>query len=218
MAVLPGNVMASEWAATLALTSEYIYRGQALSDGNPALQAGLDFTHDSGLFAGIWSSTVDLPNPTGRRDAEVDYYLGYQYSPDAPLSASLSVVRYTYPGQTGSFDYNYTEWLLTTVFHDRYSVEFGHSSEVYGWDGSGRHLEFRGDWPLPSGWVIGAGLGYNDIENIGTSNYLYWDIGASARYSRLTVDLRWYDNETPRGVLARLSAGSQLVATLSLAF
>lgn len=213
-----GPVTASELAGTVSLTSQYIYRGQALSDGNPALQAGIDYAHDSGFFAGIWASSVDLPNPVGRRDLEADYYLGYQYVADAPLSASLSVVRYTYPRQSGNRDYDFTEALLTAIVNDRYSIEFGFSNDIYGWDATGRHLELRGDWPLRNAWVVSAGLGYNDIEDQGTSNYLYWDVGASARYSRLTLDLRWYDNETPRGTFGWLSAESQLVATLSVAF
>ncbi len=66
--------------------------------------------------------------------------------------------------------------------------------------------------------IISAGFGYNDIDEISTSGYAYWDLGASARFSRLTVDLRWYDNETPRGFLDGLSAGSRVVVALSAAF
>ena len=208
----------AQFSGSVAVSSEYIYRGQALSGGNPAVQVGLDFAHDSGIFAGIWSSTLDLPNPTGRRDVELDLYLGYQHAFDNPLSAAVSIVRYTYPGQTGDFDYDYTEALLTVIYDERYSVEFAYTSDQYGFDAVGRHVELRGDWPLENAWVISAGLGHSDLDDLDTSDYLYWDVGASARYSRLTVDLRWYDNETPAGRLGWLSAGSQLVATLSFAF
>lgn len=208
----------SELSGSVTLATEYIYRGQALSDGNPAVQAGIDYDHDSGLFAGAWASTVDLPNPTGRRDAEFDYYAGYHFAPDSPLSASLSLVRYTYPGQTGVIDYNYTEALVVVTWDDRYSIELGFTNSLYGFDAVGRHAELRGDWPLRNAWVVSAGLGYNDIEDVGTSSYWYGDLGASARFSRLTVDLRWYDNETPYGFLGRLSAGSRFVASLSVAF
>jgi len=208
----------AELSGSITLASQYIYRGQALSDGNPALQAGIDYDHDSGFFAGAWASTVDLPNPTGRRDAELDYYAGYHYAPESSLSASLSLVRYTYPGQSGPIDYNYTEALAVLGWNDQYSLELGYTDSVYGFDAMGRHAELRGDWPLRNAWVVSAGLGYNDIEELGTTSYWYWDLGASARYSRLTVDLRWYDNDTPTGFLARLSAGSELVASLSVAF
>ena len=208
----------SELSGSVTLASEYIYRGQALSGGNPAIQAGIDYEHDSGFFVGAWTSTVDLPNPTGRRDAELDYYAGYHYSPESPLSVSLSLLRYTYPGQTGVFDYNYTEALIGLTWDDRYSIEVGYTNSLYGFDAVGRHAELRGDLPLRNAWVVSAGLGYNNIADVGTSSYWYWDLGTSARFSRLTVDLRWYDNETPEGFLGRLSAGSSLVASLSVAF
>ncbi len=208
----------AEWSGTVALASQYIYRGQDLSDGNPALQGNIDYAHDSGFFAGAWASTIDMANPGGRRDSEFDFYVGYNYAPDAPLDASLSLVRYTYPGQSGPRNYDFTEALLTATLHDRYSLEFGFSNSVYGWGANGRHLELRSDWPLKNAWVVSAGVGYNDIEAIGTSNYLYWDLGASARYSQFIADIRWYDNETPRGILSGLSAESQLVVTLSVAF
>ena len=210
---------AGELSGHAALATEYVYRGLALSDHNPAFQVGIDYELESGLFAGAWASTIDLSNPGGRRDVELDYYVGWHYVPEAPVEVTLSLVRYTYPGQTGYFDYDYTEALATASIFERYSVEIGYSGSIYGWDGAtGRHVEARVDWPLANAWVIGAGLGYNDVEDLGMSNYLYWDLGASARYSRLTVDLRWYDNEPAYGTLEGLAAGSRLVGTLSVAF
>jgi len=66
--------------------------------------------------------------------------------------------------------------------------------------------------------VISSGLGYNELDIASASGYWYWDAGVSARWSRLTADLRWYDNETPETFLSSWSAGSQVVATLSVAF
>lgn len=214
---LPPTALA-EFSGVVTLTSEYVYHGQALSGGNPALQLGLDYEHDSGIFAGVWAGTVDLPNPTGRRDVELDYYAGYHYEPDGPLSLSASLMRYTYPGQSGFIDYDYTQAVITAALHQRYSIEFGYSPEVYGFESIGRYWELRSDWPLRSGWVIGTGLGLNDIRDLGASRYLYWDVGASARFSRLIVDLRWYDNESPGGFFQRLSADSRFVVSLSLPF
>lgn len=214
----PSPAPGSELSGSITLASQYIYRGQALSDHNPAVQAGIDYEHDSGFFVGAWASTVDLPNPAGRRDAELDYYAGYHFAPDSAFSASLSLTRYSYPGQTGPIDYDYTEAVLVVTYDDRYSLEMGYTDSLYGFDVPGRHAELRADWPLRSAVIVSAGLGYNDTAEISTSGYRYWDLGASARFSRLTVDLRWYDNQAPPGFLGRLSAGSQAVVSLSIAF
>jgi hypothetical protein len=165
----------AEVSGHVALTSEYIYRGLSWSDGNPALQAGVDYEHDSGFFGGLWATTVDLSNPTGRRDLEFFYYLGYHYAYDSPLGVSASHVQYTNPDDSS-------------------------------------------DWAMPNAWIVSAGLGYQDSGTLADNNHLYWDVGASARFSRVTVDLRWYDNQDPEGFLGRLSAGSNIVGTVSLAF
>ena len=208
-AAWPVSAAASELSGIVTLTTEYIYRGQSKSDRNPALQAGIDYEHDSGFFGGAWASTVDLPNPTGRRDAELNVYAGYHFESESPVSASVSLVHYTYPGQTTSFSYDYTEVLATLSWDGRYSLEFGYADDVYGFGVSGQHLELRADWPLQSAFVISAGLGINDLDNLNWSRYVYGDLGVSARFSRLTVDLRWYSNEEPAGLPRRLSAGSR---------
>lgn len=210
--------LAGELSGIATLTSQYIYRGLAWSDGNPAGQAGLDYESNSGVFAGAWASTIDLPSPDGGRDTELDYYAGYQFAPEKPVSMSISLVRYTYPGSSADRAYDYSEALVSLALHKRYSIEFGYSDDVYGRDATGRHIELRADWPLQSAWVINAGAGLNDLEDLGASRFAYWDIGASARLSWLTVDLRWFDNQVPDGGLAYLSAGSQFVVSLSASF
>ena len=212
------NARASELSGVATLTSEYIYRGLTMSDGNPAAQLGIDYEHDTGLFAGAWASTVDLRSALGKRDLELVYYAGYHYQSQAQLTATVTLLRYTYPSQTGAHGYNYNEVLVSLGFLEHYSIELGYTNSLYGLNRVARHWELRSEWPVASAWVIGAGLGANDMSDAGVSRYLYWDIGASARFSRLTVDLRWFDNELPDGFAARVSANSQLVLSVSAAF
>jgi uncharacterized protein (TIGR02001 family) len=208
----------SELTGLVSLSSEYIYRGLMQSDGDPAFQLGLDYGFDNGIFAGAWASTIDLRNAAGERDTELDFYLGYHYASEAPLSATITVLRYTYPGQTASHSYDYNELLLSTTWREQYSIELGYTDNLYGLGQIGRHWELRSEWPVANAWVISAALGRNDISSIGVSEYLHWDLGASARFSRLVLDLRWYDNESPDGFAASISAGSKFVVSLSAAF
>jgi uncharacterized protein (TIGR02001 family) len=210
--------VAAEFSGIATLTSQYIYRGQSYSDGNPAVQLGLDYEFESGVFVGLWGSTLDLQIASSQRDTELDYYLGYHYVPEGPVSLSATFLRYTYPGQTGPYSYDHNEYLLAATFKERYSIEFGFTDDLYGLDRTGRHWELRADHPVDTAWVLSAGLGQNDLTDIGVDRYLYWDIGASARFSWLTVDLRWFDNEDAYGLPDYLSAGSQWVASLSVAF
>ncbi len=212
------NATASELLGVATLTSEYIYRGLKVSDGDPALQLGLDYEHDTGLFAGVWASTIDLRSTMGDRDTELDYYAGYHYAAQSPITATVTLLRYSYPGQAGMHKYDYNEVLVGAIWREQYSIELGYTSNLYGLDRIGRHWELRSEWPIANVWVIGAALGGNDMSDAGVSRYLHWDVGASARFSRLTVDLRWYDNEQPDGFAAQLSANFQVVLSISAAF
>jgi len=215
---LPQASIASELTGIASLTSEYIYRGLAQSDGNPAVQFGLDYEFDAGMFIGVWASTIDLRSAMGTREIELDYYFGYHYESKAQISATLTVLRYTYPGQTGSHSYDHNELLLSATWRERYSIEYGYTNDLFGLDSIGRHWELRSEWPVANAWVVSAALGRNDLSAIGVSKYLHWDVGASARISRLVLDLRWYDNEMPDSFAAQVSAGSRFVVSISAGF
>ena len=214
----PPAAAASDLTGIVSLTSEYIYRGLNQSDGDPAIQFGLDYAFDSGMFVGAWTSTIDIRGATSERDIELDYYLGYHYESKAQLAATLTVLHYTYPGQIGARSYDYDEVLLMASWRERYSIEFGYTNNYYGLDRITRHWELRSDWSVANVWVISAALGRNDLSSVGISRYLHWDVGASARFSRVVLDLRWYDNEPVRGFAASLAAGPQLVVSISAAF
>ena len=218
MTVSTPTIQASEFSVTATLTSEYIYRGLKRSDGAPALQLGLDWEHDSGIFAGTWASTIDLEGPNSNRDVELNFYAGFHHAFEGPWSASVMLLRYTYPGQTGSHSYNYNEWLVSMSWKDRYSLELGYTDNLGGLNRDGQHIEFQLDYPVANTWILGATIGHNDISDAGVSPYYYWDVGASVRWSRTVFDLRWFDNEQPNGFAARNSAGSQLVFSLSVVF
>lgn len=189
-----------------------------MSDNDPALQLGLDYSHDSGFFVGAWASTIDLESTVSERDYELDYYAGYHYEFLNALSASVTLIRYTFPGQSGPRDYDYNEALFGVGLFDHYSIELGYTGDLYGLGIDSHHWEVRGEWPVANAWVIGAALGRNDLSDAGGSRYYYWDVGASARFSRVIVDVRWFDNEKPYGFAGSLSADSRFVVSLSLPF
>jgi hypothetical protein len=47
----------AEISANVQLTSDYVFRGVSLSDNNPAIQGGLDWSNDQ-FYAGTWASNA----------------------------------------------------------------------------------------------------------------------------------------------------------------
>lgn len=102
----PAPVVA-EVTAQVTATSDYVWRGITQTLGGPALQAGVDYEHASGAYAGLWASNVDYfdesdpaSNPADDDEArwELDYVAGIGHEFKAGWSVDIGVLYYTYPG------------------------------------------------------------------------------------------------------------------------
>lgn len=88
---LPG-VTAS---ASVALTSDYRFRGVSFSDGDPAIQGSVVLSHDSGLYAGVWGSSLEDSDTFG--SVELDLYAGYSAEVASGITADAGLLYYYYP-------------------------------------------------------------------------------------------------------------------------
>ena len=50
----------AEVTGNAAVVSDYNWRGITQTSQDPALQAGIDYAHDSGFYLGAWGSNVDF--------------------------------------------------------------------------------------------------------------------------------------------------------------
>src|SRR6056297_1493623 len=90
-------------SASVAFSSEYIWRGVSQTDGDPAISGSLDYSHSSGFYAGVWGSNVDYGDDAS---AEFDAYLGYAGEfGDSGIGYDVGFLRYMFPGE----DYNFNE-------------------------------------------------------------------------------------------------------------
>lgn len=92
----PALCQASDWSGEVGLVTDYRYRGLSMSDGRPAVQAELNYEHRSGLYAGLWGSTL------GGQGLELDPALGYSAELGGGLSLNLSATYYVYPHDESS--------------------------------------------------------------------------------------------------------------------
>lgn len=91
--LLPSFAVQSDTSGSISLASDYFWRGVSQNAGNPALQAGLDWNHDSGLYASAWASQVDFGD-----DANIEYDLiaGYDLSITDDMTIGAGVIQYNY--------------------------------------------------------------------------------------------------------------------------
>lgn len=89
------------FTGNIGLNSQYIFRGMTQTAGKPALQGGVDVTHHSGLYAGLWGSNVNwLQDYQGYRTGslEIDLYGGYRGQLVGEVGYDVGYIRYNYPG------------------------------------------------------------------------------------------------------------------------
>jgi uncharacterized protein (TIGR02001 family) len=151
----PVAVMAEEAAAaptptwtfpaSATVVSDYIWRGQSQTWGNPAVQFGIEADHASGFYAGFWGSNVSshwLPNANlemdfsaGFRNTFMDdfkYDIGavYVYYPDGNFNKSPASAVFNY--KSNKLD---TLELYASLGWKWFALKGGiNPTEFYGWD------------------------------------------------------------------------------------
>lgn len=85
---------ADEWSANVGLTNNYIWRGLTQTQNDVAASGGIDFSSDSGFYAGTWVSNVSYA-PGDVFSYEHDVYFGF--------AGDVGVMSY----DVGYFYYNY---------------------------------------------------------------------------------------------------------------
>ncbi len=93
---LATGIAADVVSGTLGASSQYLWRGQQLTDG-AAVDGSVDYAHASGLYAGAWASSET-------DDTEYDLYAGFGGEAGG-FSYDISYIDYNYtPGGTGATD------------------------------------------------------------------------------------------------------------------
>lgn len=103
--------------ANVGLFSEYIFRGIAQTAGKPAVQAGFDYAHSSGLYLGTWGSNISWLEDFGaysRSSLEWDFYGGYKakFPGSDDWSYDVGTLYYYYPGARNPGVINADTWEI----------------------------------------------------------------------------------------------------------
>ncbi|MDO8990112.1 MAG: TorF family putative porin [Sideroxyarcus sp.] len=121
-------------SSNVGFVSDYIYRGITQTSHNPAVQGGMDFTHDSGLYVGAWGSNVSWIADSGAVASgsvtmELDTYLGYR-STISDVGYDVGFVRYNYLGDytaTDGFAKADTQEIYGSVSYKFLSAKYSYS-------------------------------------------------------------------------------------------
>jgi uncharacterized protein (TIGR02001 family) len=92
-----------QWSSGATIGTEYVWRGQSLTDGKPSVNGEVKVSHDTGVYAGIWAGNADL-GPQADTHAEIDYFVGWA-KPFGKLSINTGYLYRQRPSATQSLDF-----------------------------------------------------------------------------------------------------------------
>lgn len=210
------------WSGSLAVTTDYVYRGISQTDGQPAAQVGFQYA-SGGLSAGAWASNVDLreeSDPT----YELDLHAAYGWRLGSDWLARLGIVHYEYPDHAG--DYDYDEVTASVSFQERVtaSIAWSPNTSRYGngtfvSDRSALAYELALLQPIGPNWSVCAGIGYYDLTDLFDTGYTYWNAGVAFTWHSLQIDLLHIDtDERAQRLFGYRAEGRHWTAALSWRF
>jgi uncharacterized protein (TIGR02001 family) len=192
----------------VTLTSDYRFRGVSNSDRGAAAQGYVQYDHASGFFGNVWFSTIDFNDePTYDSSIEVDLTAGYNYAFSEQTTGTVKAIYYWYADAdtpAGMPDYDYFE-LAAGISHDfgeaSVSGEIAWSPDYFAEVGDSVALTGGVSYPVMESFLFFDGgleasghVGYQWIDDNAAAlipDYFFYDIGATASWGIISVDLRW---------------------------
>lgn len=92
-------------SGSVALVTDYRYRGVSQSDKEFALQGGVTVTHESGVYAGMWASNLAGWGTFGGPNLELDVFGGYKFDLGGGAALDVGLTWYMYPGGAAITDF-----------------------------------------------------------------------------------------------------------------
>lgn len=179
-------------SGTLALTSDYLFRGLSQTDQEPALQGGIEYAHDSGLYAGVWGSNVSWLSDYSSaslpisNSLELDGYIGWRGNVSESLKLDGGVYTYYYPGDyPDGFVRPYTTEVFLGASFGPVSLKYWHAvTNLFGFadsDGSG-YLDANVNYEFSPGWVLNAHAGRQRVKRTSAASYSDWKLGVTRNF------------------------------------
>ncbi len=187
----------------MGLVSEYVFRGMTYSQGRAAVQGGIDFAHQSGLYLGIWSSSVS-GEPLGGAVSEVDYYGGYSAAV-GDFTYDVGLLQFTFPRgklannvSLGTLEvYGGITWKMVNLKYSRTLGDYFGVNEESGYRAGSKgsdYIEANINYEFLPGWTANLHAGRQSVRGNTEFNFSDYKVGVSRDLGAGWVaSLAWID-------------------------
>ncbi|GAA0375687.1 TorF family putative porin [Bowmanella denitrificans] len=160
---LASPVCLAEVSANIGVTSNYLWRGVTQSSDGPSISGGLDYSHESGFYAGTWVGSIDWGNGNG---VETDWYAGYS-GEAGDFGYDVGYIYYAYPEEEYD-DSNFGELYFNGSFGDLgFGLAYTANSDAdddapFGKGDMYYHVSYS--FALPEDFSLGLTYGYYSFD------------------------------------------------------
>jgi uncharacterized protein (TIGR02001 family) len=221
-ALFAGTAVAGDLSldGSLAVTSDYRFRGISQSNNDVALQGSINLNHVSGLHAGVWGSSIDF-NKVEVEDAtlELDYTAGYAFSV-SDVAVDVGYIYYTYPNDGSNDNNDYGEIYAAA---DWKGANVGVNWTDDGYAKSGKATYVFAGYSYDFGPVtVGAQVGETFLDTAtfanGDDKYFNFEVSATVTLlEKLDVEVAYIGTDLSKNDIGGLDwAQNAAVATVTL--
>ena len=202
----------------MTIASSYRFRGIDQTFNKPALQGGIDYSHESGIYVGNWNSNVNSGAGFPEGNLEMDFYGGWKTTFANDFGLDLGAIYYYYPGSSASGlsfsnSKSLTDSASGTVNNGEIyigaswkfvSLKYNYAVTDYfslpDSKGTG-YLDLSANYDLGDGWGIQAHVGHlyaSKYKYAGTTgsndiSYTDWKLGVTKDISGWLIGLAYVD-------------------------
>lgn len=186
-------------AGSVAMTSDYLYRGISQTSGAPALQGSLSVSHESGLYATVWGSSIAFAS-----GLELDPSIGFA-GKAGDVGYDVGVLYYGYPHSTaaeaGGGQYDFVEFYGSVSFSGA-KLGLAYADDFFGETGESIYA-FADYGTEVAGFGVSAHVGLNLLDDhyhgptkgLGEDSYLDYKVGVNKTLQGVTLELAYMGSD-----------------------
>lgn len=212
-------------SGSVALTSDYLFRGISQSAENMAVQGSFTASHDSGVYFTAWGSSIstEATGVASSSGLEVDTVLGYGFE-SSGVAYDVGVMRYNYPGAdrkpTTTMSYNE---VYASAAYEGAKVGVAYSDDYFA--ETGKFFYVFADYGMDVAENVSASVhvGWNKFDEpgfLGGTSDAYFDykVGLSTELKGIGLEAAYIGSDSIAEATYGENAEGRFVVTASKSF
>ncbi len=217
-------------AGSVALATDYLFRGISQTDNSPSVQGSLEYNYTPwGIYLGAWASNVDTVVSDG--EIEIDWYGGFrgEFS-DTGIGWDVGAIYFHYPGDDLEPEKDFVEPKAGLSYkfegvplEPAAAATIYYSPDFYLETGDAVYVDGSLGLSLPYELGLGFHVGYQYAEgfdDIGDGDYIDWRVGLSREVLGFGLDVSYWNAENAASFcgVGSEQCGGTVVGTISRKF